>query len=350
MSDKKPPRIRDIASRAGVAPSTVSHVLNGTAPISHEVAQAVLKAARETGYLAKRRRKAAVALLPTVVLAACDATFPKSDRNYVAWTMLNSFRSECRQRSIRLIPHIDPGNQISIDKLLQTVSAHQPQGIAIMQDDRPDLIDALYSLDPSVVILSGQDPTMRVDTVSPGNRFASFMATNYLFKLGHRNVAHVTYGTRLIGQHRKFGFLDAYRESGHRMLPGAVIDVGDFRSEVVAQNMSNWLIGQGKGQPFTAFFCSADNVALGVMEALQNAGMNVPGDVSVLGFDDVQRSQTCKPPLSTIHVPMAEIGHVALNLLEEARTLPRNERSARRVELGCRIVVRGSTAGPRKAA
>ncbi|SMX26428.1 HTH-type transcriptional repressor CytR [Pelagimonas phthalicica] len=342
----KTPRIQDIALLAEVAPSTVSHVLNGTAPISPEVSQRILSAARELGYLAKRRRKAAVALLPTVLLSASEANFPKSDRNYVSWTMLNAFRQECRARSIRLIPHIDKGDKIIPESLVAAIEKHRPQGVAIMQDDGTDLIDAVHGLDPSIVILSGQDPSMRVDTVSPGNRFAAQMATDYLFQLGHRRVAHVTYGTRLIGQHRKYGFLDAYRASGYHMPPGAIIDVETFRPEIVTQKMLNWLAVQRRPLPFTAFFCSADNVAIGVMDALAKSGVKVPGDVSVLGFDNVEIGKRQNPPLSTVHVPMEEIGQVALNLLEEARTLPKNERSARRVELGCKIIVRGSTTGP----
>lgn len=344
MAPESKARVRDVAAIAGVAVSTVSHVLNGTAPISREVSDRVLAAARETGYLAKRRRKAAVALLPTVLLAACDATFPKSNRNFVAWTMLNAFRQECRDRSIRLIPQIDKGDQIVPENLIAAIEKHNPQGVAIVQDDRVELIDAIHALDPSIVILSGQDPSMRVDTVSPGNRFAATVATNFLFKQGHRRIAHVTYGTRLIGTHRKYGFLDAYRDSDHQMLPGAIIDVGDYRPDIVAENMGAWLLAQGSSMPFTAFFCAADNVAFGVLEALKQAGLNVPGDVSVLGFDNVEQGQRTDPPLSTVHVPMAEIGHVALNLLEEARTLPKDQRSARRVELGCRVIERGSTA------
>ena len=340
------PRIRDIAERADVAPSTVSHVLNGTAPISRDVSERILAVARESGYLAKRRRKAAVALLPTVLLAASEANFPKSDRNYVSWTMLNAFRKECRARSIRLIPHIDKGDKITPSTLVEAIEKHQPQGVAIMQFDTCELIDAVHDLDPSVVILSGQDPSMRVDTVSPGNRFAARLAMDYLFRLGHKRIAHVTYGTRLIGQHRKQGFLEAYQESPHRMPPGAIIDVGTFRPEIVTRNMGNWLAIQPRPLPFTAFFCSADNVAIGVLSALKEAGIKVPEEASVLGFDNVEIGKRQHPPLSTVHVPMEEIGHVALSLLEEARTLPKHERSARRVELGCRIVVRGSTAGP----
>lgn len=340
------PRISDIATLADVAPSTVSHVLNGTAPISRDVSERILAVARETGYLAKRRRKAAVALLPTVVLAASEANFPKSDRNYVSWTILNAFRRECRARSIRLIPEIEKGDKITPAHLVEAIARHKPQGVAIMQFDSVELIDAVHDLDPSVVILSGQDPSMRVDTVSPGNRFASQLAMDYLFRLGHKRVAYVTYGQRHVGQLRKQGFLDAYQGSPYRMPPGAIIEVDTFQSEVVAKNMANWLQTQPRPVPFTAFFCSADNVAIGVMAALTETGLRVPEDVSVLGFDNAEFGERHNPPLSTVHVPMEEIGHVALNLLEEARTLPKNLRSARRVELGCKIMERGSTAAP----
>ncbi|KMW56890.1 Transcriptional regulator, LacI family [Candidatus Rhodobacter oscarellae] len=284
--------------------------------------------------------------MPTVLLAASEANFPKSDRNYVSWKILNAFRQECRARSIRLIPEIEKGDKITPEHLVKAIAQHKPQGVAIMQFDTTELIDAVHDLDPSIVILSGQDPSMRVDTVSPGNRFAARLAVDYLFRLGHTRVAHVTYGQRQIGQLRKQGFLDAYRASPHRIPRGAIIEVETFRSDVVAANMADWLQAQPRPLPFTAFFCSADNVAIGVMTALAKAGLNVPEDVSVLGFDNVEIGSRQVPPLSTVHVPMEEIGHAALNLLEEARTMPKNLRSARRVELGCKIVVRGSTAGP----
>ncbi len=343
-------RIRDIAEIAEVAPSTVCHVLNGTAPIGEDVSERVLEAARETGYLAKRRRKAALSLLPTVLIAGCQNAFPKSNRNYVAWTMLHAFKQECRARSIRLIEHVDPREKLDPDTLVDAIERHRPKGVAIVQDDRRELIDAVHGLGPGFVILSGQDPSMRVDTISPGNRFAAQMATDYLFQLGHRRIAHVTYGERLIATHRKYGFLDAYRDSGLSMPPGAIIDVGDYRPATVEENMLNWLEAQGSQMPFTAFFCSADNVAVGVMKALQQRGVRIPDDVSVLGFDNVKLGEQQHPPLSTVHVPIEEMGYFALGLLEEAQTMQRSARTARRVELGCRMVVRGTTTAPARPA
>ncbi|MES0884558.1 LacI family DNA-binding transcriptional regulator [Roseibium sp. SCP14] len=336
--------IKLIAERANVSISTVSHVLNGTAPISEGVQERVLSVARDTGYLAKRKRKASISLLPTVLLVACDATLPKSDRNLVAWTMINAFRNECRARGIRIIPHIEPGSEIDPENVATAIAKHNPNGIAVMQDDRPVLIDRLHELGPEIVVLSGQDPSMRVDTVSPGNQFGACLATRYLFSLGHTRIGHLTWGQRLTTRQRMYGFIDAHRERGLKVHDDAIIDVGDYQQHVVEKNMDRWIETAGPKLPFTALFCAADNAAIGAMNSLRKAGYRIPEDISVMGFDNALFGEFQEPPLTTMHVPMEEIGHVALNLLEEALTLPKGARSPRRVELGCRLIERKSTA------
>ena len=218
-----------------------------------------------------------------------------------------------------------------------------------MQDDRQCLIDMLYKLPSAAVILSGQDQSMRVDTVAPSNRFGAKLATDHLLQLGHKRIALLTWGNRRVAKQRMEGFLDAYRQAGLEAPLSDIIDVGDYQQDVVEENFSRWLSEHKGPAPYSAFFCSADNVALGAMKALQNLGYSIPNDVSVMGFDNALFGELSSPSLSTIHVPMEEIGHVALNLLEEALTLPDGERSARRVELGCRLILRNSTAAPNPA-
>ncbi|KZK85579.1 HTH-type transcriptional repressor PurR [Pseudovibrio sp. Ad46] len=338
--------IKQIAKLANVSISTVSHVLNASAPIGSEVQERVLGIARETGYLAKRRRKASISLLSTVLLVGTKKAFPKSDRNFVAWTMLNAFRKECQSRGIRLIPQIEEENEINPDNIVEAVAKHRPQGIAVMQDDRQCLIDMLYKLPSASVILSGQDQSMRVDTVAPSNRFGAKLATDHLLELGHKKIALLTWGNRRVAKQRTEGFLDAFRQAGLDVPVSDIIDVGDYQQDVVEINFSKWLSEHNGPSPYSAFFCSADNVALGAMKALQTHGYSVPNDVSIMGFDNALFGELSSPSLSTIHVPMEEIGHVALNLLEEALTLPDSERSARRVELGCRLILRNSTGIP----
>ncbi len=338
--------IKQIAKIANVSISTVSHVFNSTAPISREVQDRVLKAAQETGYLDKRLRRTSVSLLSTVLTVASEATLPNSDRNFVAWNMLNAFRRECRARGIRVIPHIEQGDSIDPQRVLHSVAKHNPHGVAVIQDERDELISALCGLELGTVILSGLDPLMRVDTVAPSNRFGAQLAVRYLMELGHRSIAHITWGRRHVPQQRAFGYSDVHRQMNCSVPEGAIIDAGSYLPETVETFMDDWLRNAPRPLPFTAFFCGADNVAVGLLRSLRKSGLHVPDDVSVVGFDDAPFSEMEEPPLTTVHIPMEEIGRVALNLLEKSAITPRSTRISRRVDLGCALIVRRSTAPP----
>ena len=344
------PRVQDIARIARVSSSTVSHVLNGTAPISREVADRVLAAARETGYLAKRRRKAAVALLPTVMLAASAATLPKPDRNLFSWTMLNAFRQECRARGIRLIPYVEQSNFINPQGLIDAIGDARPNGVALLQDARPALLDAILDQDASFVILSGCDESMRVDSVTVGDRLGAAKATEYLMSLGHQRICFVKAGDSFSAQQRSLGFVDAHRARDTAIAPGAIIDLGATQQAGFEAALSDALPGPDAVLRFTGFICASDVVAIALVNTLQRWGYSVPDTVSVIGFDNVMQGEMEKPQLSTVHVPVAEVGQAALSLLEDARAHPKGERSARRVELGCRLVLRETTAAPRSNA
>jgi len=340
--------IKQIAEMAGVAQSTVSHVLNGTAPISQEVQEKVLDAAKDTGYLDKRMRRASVSLLTTVLTVASEVTLPKSDRNFVAWNMLNAFRRECRSRGIRVVPHIEQSETIDPGNVISSIKKHNPRGVAVIQDERDELISVLGELDIGTVILSGHDPLMRVNTVAPGNRFWAQIAMRHRVDLGHKDIEHITWSGRHVAQQRSFGFSDALLQEVLAQSRESIIDTGSYHPETVEKYMDEWLSKVGRPLPFTAFFCGADNVAVGLLRSLQKAGLRVPEDVSVVGFDDAPFSEMEDPALTTVHIPMDEIGRVALNLLEDAAITPRSARIPKRVDLGCELIVRRSTAPPRR--
>ncbi len=108
--------------------------------------------------------------------------------------------------------------------------------------------------------------------------------------------------------------------------------------------MGLWLKQNGGLGDITAMFCLADNIAIGVIQALKERGYQVPQDVSILGFDDILRGQMMDPPLSTVHAPLAQIGRMALDEMEYCLRTLGEHLPARRVELGCTIVERGSCA------
>ena len=104
--------LKDVAREANVSLSTASHAINGTAPLTTQVRERVLEAARALGYLENRRQKATIATLRVVLLAMTNDAAPQSDLNMVSWTMLNGFRRECERRGIRIVPYVSTTSRL----------------------------------------------------------------------------------------------------------------------------------------------------------------------------------------------------------------------------------------------
>ncbi|WP_116131059.1 LacI family DNA-binding transcriptional regulator [Tropicimonas sp. IMCC34043] len=339
--------IREISERAGVAISTVSHVLNGTAPISDEVRTRVLDAARETGYLARRRAKGAIAALSRVLVAAPADALPQHDVNLVSWTILSALSRECETRGLRLVPHaLEPGGPPLT--LIATAREIGADGIIVINDDSGPLLQAIDSSGLPAVLINGEDPDMHVDSVTAGNRFGARKATNALIALGHRRVLHLTWSGRKTVQRRLDGFRDAFAEAGLSSEDAVVLLAEGFTPACGEAAITDWLARHPDLDGVTAIFCAADNLAFGAMQALKAAGIAVPADMSVLGFDGVALGEMHSPQLTTVVVPLAEFGAEALNLLEQRVLSGRLPRAAHRVELGCVLVERGSHAPPRR--
>ena len=199
---------------AGVAVSTVSHVLNGTASISADVRERVLEAARGLGYLQKRRDKAAIASISEVMLAVPSDVAAQQDVNLVSWTILDALRRHCERRGIRVVPHVAEGSRLDASKLVEGARAANVDGIILFNDDRPEFLSAVRNSGIPAVLINGEDPEMMVDTVTPANRFGAKQATSWLLQLGHRRILHFTFKHRKTIHYRRDGYEDAFREAG----------------------------------------------------------------------------------------------------------------------------------------
>lgn len=337
--------LRHVAERAGIALSTVSHVLNGTASISEPVRRRVLEAARELGYLEQRRAQGAIATLGTVLLAVPEDALPSSNVNLVSWTVLSAINREAERRGIRLVPHHLRADQPPA-ALVAAFAQARAEGVILLNDDREPLLAAIREKGISAVLINGEDPEMHVDNVTPGNRYAARQATRRLLALGHRRVMHLTWRGRKTIARRLDGFRDAMAEAG--LGDAAPVLMADgFTPEAGERAVRGWLDAHPGLDGVTGLFCAADNLAFGAMKALRDRGLSVPADLSVMGFDGVALGELHVPPLTTVAVPLDEFGHEALELLERRLSAGGAPRAARRVELGCRIVERQSIAPPR---
>lgn len=334
--------IKDIAEAADVAVSTVSHVLNGTAPISADVRERVLNAATTLGYLARRREKAAIAVLRSVLLAVPADTLPHNEHNMFSWTLLSALTRECERRAIRVVPMEIDNPVVSGARVVEAARAAEVDGILLLSEDSPSLLHEIAASHIPAVLMNGEDHEMQIDSVTPGNRFGARYATNWLIQQGHRSIMHLTWEGRSTVRRRRDGFIDAFRVNG-LPLDGAHVHLTEgYLPEQGTRAITAWLDQHGGLGGITAIFCAADNLALGVMAGLDKAGIRMPQEVSIVGFDGVAIGEFTAPSLTTVGVPLEHIGPAALQLLEQRIIKASIALPAHRLELGCRLIVRGS--------
>lgn len=332
---------------AGVAVSTVSHVLNGTASISADVRERVLEAARGLGYLQKRRDKASIAAISEVMLAVPSDVAAQQEVNLVSWTILDALRRHCERRGIQVSPHVAEGTRLDAAKLVEAARASHVNGIVLFNDDRPDFLAGVRSSGIPAVLINGEDPEMCIDTVTPANRFAARKATAWLLQLGHRRILHLTFKHRETIRRRRDGYEDAFREAGLEPPGDLILELEGYDPAYAEAALAEFLDRNPDRGGVTAIFCAADNLALGCLRVLGARGIAVPDDVSVMGFDDVMLGALSTPHLSTMHAPLDRLGPAAIHLLEQRVTEADPLRPAFRLELGCRLVERASVAPPR---
>jgi LacI family transcriptional regulator, purine nucleotide synthesis repressor len=342
VNGKRKVGIRDISREANVAISTVSHVLNGTAPISLEVRERVLEAARRLGYLANRRAKASITTLNTVLLAVPSDTLPHSETNLFSWTLLSALMRECERRAIRIVPIEIDKPAISAARLIERAQSVSADGILLLNEDRKDFLQEISASGIPSVLINGEDQEMQIDSVTPGNRFAARQATNWLIRQGHRAIMHLTWEGRTTIRRRCDGFLDAFKDNGIDPAGAVIHRARGYHPEYGEEAIRHWIDARRGLGGVTAIFCAADNLALGVMSGLAKAGFSLPDDISIVGFDGIALGELTTPSLTTVRVPLEQMGEAALGLLEQHILSTRADRAAHRLELGCRLAVRDS--------
>ncbi|MCD2172472.1 LacI family DNA-binding transcriptional regulator [Rhizobium sp. C4] len=335
--------IKDVAREAGVAISTVSHALNGTAQISNEVRLRVLAVAQRLGYLAERKAKATIATLGTVLLAVHKDQLPHNDINLFSWTMLSGLARECERLGVKLVPY-SPEDRLEVSGVVSAARDANADGIIVIAEDGREFLSGIRMSGIPAVLMNGEDQDMCIDSVVPSNRFAARHATNHLISKGHRRILHVTWGNRATVLRRHEGFIDAFRSNGLPMDDACILRASGYEPQCAEEAITRWIADHGGMNGVTAIFCAADNLAIGALRGLSAAGLSVPGDVSVMGFDGVTLGELLDPPLTTIRVPIHQMGPSALALLEQNIVASDPDRATQRLELGCSLVVRASVA------
>ena len=308
MSRRRRPTSSEVARKAGVSRSTVSFVLNDVSDsgISDATKERVLEAARDLGYVPSAAAQTlASGKSRTIGLVICHAEHIKVDA-FIPQA-LYSLNEVCHQQGYRVL--VETVEDVSHpDAYKELVLAKKIDGLVILNprhDDR-QLPEFIWEGFPIVVI--GKIGVPDAVWVDVDNEGAARAATEHLLGLGRTRIAHIPYGPDEYEsvRARLKGYRSALEARGIAFDPSLVAH-GNFSAESGERAMQEIL---ERARP-DALFCGNDMVAFGAMRAALDAGFAIPQDLPVIGFDDVPIAPYANPPLSTVHMPAAQMGRMA---------------------------------------
>ena len=331
--------IQDVAEIAGVSIATVSRVLNSHPDVSAATRSEVLRHARELGYVSNRAPEAR----PGGRTRLIGLDVPDLRGDYVT-EIVAAAADTLHDYGARLVLCPSAGNGTARLSLQDRLLPGTTDGALLILpfDSDGELTRLKESGFPFVVIEPTTPIGEGIPAVAATNWAGAKMATEHLIGLGHTHIGIVT-GPRewRIAEERLAGYHAALLAAG---LPLSSRLVQEADATIAGgSEASNRLLGLSHAP--TAIVALSDAIAVGVMQAARDHGLNVPHDLSVVGFDDVEIASVTTPALTTVQQPLQGMGRVAANALW--RLLEGQQLDAARVELSTRLIVRESTAPPR---
>ncbi len=325
--------IRDVARAASVSTSTVSHVINGTRYVSPETRQRVLQAMSELNYSPNRLARS----LRNNRTLTLGVLLPNSANPFFAEVLLG-IENVCFERGYNIImgnASDDPQREL---EYLQVWLSRQVDGILLISTGAyNDSLTLLASHETPVVMVDRTAGIPTMDEILTANKQGGLLATRYLLERGHRRIGCITGPSYLTpSAERVEGYAEALRAAGVP-LNEALIVTGDFLHASGYRACQHML---GLADPPTAIFACNDLMAVGALCAVHEAGLHVPDDVSVIGYDDIPLASYTVPRLTTIAQPAREIGQLAaerlIARLQQATAAPAHQ------QLPVRLVERDS--------
>jgi LacI family transcriptional regulator len=333
--------IRDVARVAKVHPGTVSRALNEEtrALVNQQTADRVLRAAEELGYRPNRiARGLKTSRSYTIGVLIPDITNPlfppilrgiegRLDEEGYTSLIVNTDNDAERERS-----DLEAMRARQVDGLISATARLDRELLAEVAGDMP-LVLVNRSLE------DGSVPAVTVD-----DRQGIRLAVEHVAGLGHTDIGHVGGPQNISTGHRRhLGFLEAMHAAG-LATPNDRVRLGrSFTEEEGARVCAELLDATPQ---LTSIVAANDLLALGCYDTLEKRGLRCPQDISIVGFNDMPFIDRLRPPLTSVRVPQREIGKVAADLI--LQRLADRERAARVILLEPALIVRGSTAPPRK--
>lgn len=336
---RKAPTIQDVARHANVSAATVSRVLSNPERVSEATRERVNLAVKQTGYtINQAARSLRMRAAKTILIALPDIGNPFYS------TVLDAVVDEAANRGYGLLV----ANRFAGDAsriLADYFQSSRADGLLLFDGGvDTSLLHVLATADGHVPLVVSYDelPTTDVAAVLVDNFEAAERATEYLQSLGHTRIGHIIGPSRNTHPNqRKLGFVSAMRRAGL-----------EVREDWMWQGTYSMQSGIEAGEGFlrlpaserpTAVFAGNDEMAIGLIATLHDAGIECPRDLSVIGFDDIAIAPRYRPRLTTMRQPREQIGRLATESLIDILEGEAAPGAPRRITLRCDLIVREST-------
>jgi DNA-binding LacI/PurR family transcriptional regulator len=336
--------MKDVSQLAGVSPSTVSRVLSGAStlvPITVETRQRVLQAAEALKYsphpLARGLRGAGTALLGLIVREIADPFFT---------AMLDAIAQEAQRCGYNLVLGHARSSANAAMALTQVLEVRHCEAILLVGDllDESRLVAELQGTELAIVALCQGRRSPGLCTVNTDNERGARLALEHLYQLGHRRIALLDAGW--------IGDVEPRRATYYEFLAERGLDAPPEYHQTTPNEASGGHAAFARllalSRPPTAVFATTDVVALGAIKAAQEAGVRVPRDVSVVGFDDIPFASYTVPSLTTLRQPVPAMARLAIEIALRLAAERGTHDDAALYLLEPELIVRQSTAGPRE--
>lgn len=329
--------MKQVAERAGVSTSTVSHVINNTRVVSDEVRERVLAIIAEMRYVPS----AVARSLKNDRTGTIGMMVPNNSNPYFA-ELIQGIEDAAFKVGYNIIlcnAYDDPKKQAAYIRVLME---KRIDGLILVASGADyELTALLRHQSVPIVLVDREVEGVDADFIESDHERGSYLATRYLLELGHRDIGCVSGPTDLLpSRERVEGYLRALKEAGIRFRLDLLVR-SDFTSEGGYAAFRQLL---SLARPPTAIFASNDLMAIGGLSAASEMQVAVPSQLSVIGYDDIALASFTTPRLTTVAQPKYEMGQRIIGVLMDRIT--GRKFATQRVLLGTRLEVRQSTAAP----
>lgn len=328
--------INDVAKKAGVSITTVSHVINKTRYVSKELREKVNRAIIEVGYTPNQLARS----LRSGVSTTLGLMIPDNSNPYFA-EIAKTIEAIGFEFGYSVILCNSAGDLKKEKAYIETLLSHMIDGIIfIAVNSKLENLMKIKEQGIPFVLVDRNIPEFDGDVVLVNNEIGGYLATKHLIDLGHRKIACICGPSDVTpSADRVKGYARALKEAGLPFIDQYVV-AGDFEyqsGEVAFEKLSKL-----NDRPTAIFVCN-DMMAIGVLRRAKSMNINIPEDISVVGFDNIHFSSAVSPSLTTVSQPTQEISEQAVNILIKKIQKGGEARTGVRIVLNPELVVRESS-------